>query len=137
MTFQLNPSSQGDEIRNLFTTYGGDDGLRRFAQRCIESALFDETQLEGFQIVGAMKCVKGALRSKGENGLRFAYNTSKQNGESAIWKAQGVLDYADAVFILQSNYIDHLADTHSEMVVFHEWVKARFGTAPSIPMLEM
>lgn len=133
---ELDGNGQGQQIRDLFSSCGDGESLRRFTHRCIDGGLFDESQIDGFLIVGAMKTVKAALTAKDEHGIRFAYNTTKQNGESATWKQAELLEYKDACFVLQENYIDKVVATHAEMVTFHEWMRRRFGTAPSVPVLE-
>lgn len=136
MEHRLDGSGQGERIRDLFLHQGSGESLRRFTQRCIDAGLFDESQIEGFQIVGAMKTVKSALKVKDDHGIQFAYNVTKNNGEKAIWRQQELLEYRDACFVLQENYIDKVVATHAEMVTFHKWMRRRFGMAPSVPVLE-
>lgn len=135
MDFRLDGESQGERIRELFRECGNGEGIRSFARRCIDAGLFNEAQQEGFMIVGAISTVKKALKQSDEHGIHFAYNTSKQNGDDATWKQPALFDYTDACFVLQSNYIDKVTATHAEMVTFHQWMKRRFGTAPSVPDL--
>ena len=136
MGYRLDGVSQGERIRNLFKENGHGENIRRFTQLCLASGIFDESQIEGFTMVGAMKTVKSALKEKDDDGMQFAYSTTKSNGEKAIWKIRENVNYLDACFILQCNYIDKIAQTHAEMVTFHNWMRRRFGTAPSIPVLE-
>lgn len=137
MTFELEGKPKGQQIRELFRQYGTMETLRRFTERCIHMGLFDPVQLEGFQIVGAMKTVKDAIKEKGEDGLPFAYCVGKRGGDSEVWKVQETLDYNDACTVLQESYIDKITEHYAEMVSFHKWMRRRFGHAPSIPVLEM
>ena len=131
----LDGDSQGKNIRSLFHSQKHLMSMRSFTNECIRSCLFDEMQLENFKIVGAMKSVKLALKEGDEHGIQFAYNTSKTNGDKAIWKQTELLSHSDAIFVLENNYIDKLVSTHAKARAFQDWIRNRWGTAPSIPDL--
>lgn len=135
MSFELQGETIADRIRELFAECGNGESLRRFTQRCIELGLFDAVQMEGFMHSGASKYIKDVLRKTGEDGLRFAYNVTKRNGDEGTWKQAELMTYEDAVFVLQANYLDKVTATHAEMVNFQNWMRRRFGSAPSVPAL--
>lgn len=125
--------AEQERIRALFSEMGGALPVREVAQHCIEAGVWDETQLQGMMVNGAVKRVKDALRSElNGSGLPFAAAIGK--GHQAVWKQRDLFQYEDYVSVLDMGVAAVVAD-HSRLRAWQLECRAKFGVAPSIPDL--
>ena len=129
----LEGTSQAEQIRAIFSGSGGEMSIRQCSKKCFDDGLFDESQTEGFILKQADRVVKNALKSRDEHGLSFAYNVRKRNGEDGLWKLLNMVNEAEAVFIMQTQYIDKIGEIHARGTEFAKWCRRRAFNVPELP----
>lgn len=126
---KLESESVLDKIRILFELHPEGISIRELAREAIASGIFDETQLEGFQLEGVMKRCRDALRRRDEHGVPYAAQVDKSEDR---WQQREFWDYPTAVLVFQSR-ADQIGDDYTALRALQAWIRQRFGTAPSLP----
>jgi hypothetical protein len=125
--------AERDRIRAIFAEFGGRMPLRDVARYCLEAGVWDETQIEGMTINGAIKRVKDAVRID-DDGSNLPWAAAVEKGRNAVWVQRELFTYADYVSVIGMG-VEALGADHSKLRSWQAECRTRHGTAPSIPDL--